>query len=319
MHMLITGWAGFIGSHLVDYLLTENHFVTAFDNRPNHFKRNLAHALTHPNLQIVHGDCTCFTDIENAIQDVDVIFHLAANPDVRNTLHNPELCYRHNIQSTFTLLEAFRRSPATTIVFSSTSAVYGDPKTIPTSEDHPIQPISLYAASKVASEAFISAYVYSFNKQAIILRLANVVGDRSTHGIIYDFIQKLQNDHTKLEILGDGNQIKSYFHINDCIKALAVALKATKSPLRIFNVGSHDHITVTELAIIIVSEMQLENVEFRYTGGIDGGRGWKGDVKCMLFDTQRIKKLGWRCRFNSKEAVRKTVQAVLQNPCDVAR
>jgi UDP-glucose 4-epimerase len=313
MHKLITGGAGFIGSHLVDYLLTKNHNVIVLDNRPDHVKNNLTHVLTHPNLQIFYGDCTCFTDVENAIQDVDVVFHLAANPDVRSTLHNPELCYRHNVNSTFTLLEAFRRSSATTIVFTSTSAVYGDPKTIPTSEDHPTQPISLYAASKVASEAFISAYAHSFDKQGIILRLANVVGARSTHGVIYDFIRKLQTDPTQLEILGDGTQIKSYFHIDDCIDAINVALETTKTPVSILNVGSNDHITVTELANIIVREMQLENVELRYTGGVDGGRGWTGDVKCMLLDTQQLKKFGWTCRFNSKESVRRTVHTVIQN------
>ncbi|MFP3985878.1 MAG: NAD-dependent epimerase/dehydratase family protein, partial [Candidatus Bathyarchaeia archaeon] len=167
---------------------------------------------------------------------------------------------------------------------------------------------STYGASKLASEALISAYAYTYNFKAIILRLANIVGPRSRHGVVHDFTQKLQKNPKRLEILGDGTQTKSYLYINDCINAMFIGLEKSTQQVEIYNVGSEDQITVTEIAQIVVEEIGLKNVEFKFTGGVDGGRGWKGDVKNMQLDIAKLKTLGWKPKLNSKQAVTETAK-----------
>jgi len=184
-----------------------------------------------------------------------------------------------------------------------------EPQTIPTPENYaPLKPISLYGASKLASEALISAYAHTYNKKAIILRLANTIGPRSQHGVVHDFIQKLRRNPKQLEILGDGTQTKSYLYITDCTKAIETAYKTAENQVEIYNVGSEDQINVTQIAKIVTEEMNLNNVKLTYTGGIDGGRGWKGDVKNMLLDINKLKSHGWKPKHNSVQALRKAVK-----------
>jgi UDP-glucose 4-epimerase len=308
---MVTGGLGFIGGHLLDRLVSLNNQVLVLDNQSLGMRGNISQSLRNKNIQFTLGDCTNPSDVKEIMKDVDVVFHLAANPEVRLELNDPQTCFKHNVYATHILLEELRRSDIHTIVFTSTSTVYGDADIIPTPEDHPTRPISIYGASKLASEALITAYAYTYNKKAIILRLANVVGPRSSHGVIYDFIIKLKRDPTKLEILGDGTQTKSYLHINDCVNAMLTTLQKTKEQVSTLNIGSEDQVNVKDIAKIIMEEMRLNNIAFSFTGGVDGGRGWKGDVKNMLLDVSRIKALGWSPRYTSADAVRKTVRALL--------
>ena len=303
----MTGGAGFIGSHLVDRLLSLKDEVTVLDNLSTGSKENLSKSLDNKNLHFIPGDCTSPSNVKEALKGVDVVFHFAANPEARLELSDPKTCFQQNIYATHKLLEEIRNSQVQTIVFASTSTVYGDVTKIPTPEDHPTTPISIYGASKLASEALITSYSHTYNKKAIILRLANTVGPRSSHGVIHDFITKLRKDPTKLEVLGDGTQTKSYLHINDCIDAILIALNV-KEQINILNVGSEDQLNVKDIAKTIVEEMNLKNVTFTFTGGVNGGRGWKGDVKNMLLDVSQMKALGWKCKYNSGEAVRLTAR-----------
>lgn len=242
----------------------------------------------------------------NLEKKYNVIFHLAANPDVRVGSTDPQIHYQQNIQATFNLLECIRRNQDNPIfVFASSSVVYGEPDKIPTPEDYaPLKPISIYGATKLACEALISAYANTYGFKAVLFRLANIIGPRSGHGIIFDFIKKLQNNRTELEILGDGSQCKSYLHIKDTLPAfLEVTEQNLPEQVNIYNLGSEDKVNVKRIAEIIVKEMHLKKVKFNFTGGVDGGRGWKGDVKTMLLDVSKIRDFGWKLSLNSEEAI----------------
>lgn len=315
MHTLITGGAGFIGSHLVDELVTSGADVSIFDNLTSGTLQNINQCLENPNLTFIEGDLLNLSGIKKLEHNrLNLVFHLAANPEVRIGSTHPEVHFKQNVVATHNLLEIIRkvRTSLTTLVFTSTSTVYGEPETIPTPENYaPLKPISTYGASKLASEALISAYSHTYGFKAIILRLANTIGSRSQHGVSYDFFQKLRDNPEKLEILGDGTQTKSYLYITDCIKAIETALKTAKNGVEIYNVGSEDQISVTRIAQIVTEEMGLENVELTCTGGVDGGRGWKGDVKNMLLDISKLKARGWKPEHNSEQAITKTVRHLI--------
>jgi len=309
--ILITGGAGFIGSHLLDRLVSLNNQVTILDNLSSSLKENTPRSLKHKNVQFILGDCTCPSDVKEALKDVDIVYHLAANPEVRLERNDPKTCFKQNVYATHVLLEELRRSRVHTIAFTSTSTVYGDANLIPTPETHFTNPISLYGASKLASEALITAYAHTYNFKALIYRLANIVGPRSKHGVIYDFTEKLRKNTEELEILGDGTQTKSYLYISDCIEAILSGIERAEKLVEVYNVGSEDQVNVKTIAKIVTEEMSLKNVKFKYTGGVDGGRGWKGDVKNMLLDISQIKTLGWNPRYNSSKAMRLTIRAFL--------
>jgi UDP-glucose 4-epimerase len=312
--VLVTGGAGFIGSHIVDALLTQEANVCVFDNLTAGTTQNIKQWRTNPNLNLIKSDLLNPTNLAKIEKtSFETVFHLAANPEVRIGLTDPDIHFQQNIVATHKLLESIRKTKNNpTIIFTSTSTVYGEPTKMPTPEDYaPLKPISTYGASKLACEALISAYAYTYDFKAIILRLANMVGPRSQHGVIYDFIQKLHKNPNKLEILGDGTQTKSYLYITDCINAILLTLQKSKEQVNIYNVGSEDQITVTEIAQTVTQEMSLKNVKFTYTGGVDGGRGWKGDVKNMQLDITKIETLGWKQKHNSKQAVRKATKHVI--------
>ncbi|MEM2914185.1 MAG: NAD-dependent epimerase/dehydratase family protein [Candidatus Bathyarchaeia archaeon] len=313
MDVLVTGGAGFIGSHLVEVLMNKGYRVTVLDNLSSGHKRNLDHILNSKCLKFLLGDCRVHDDVKEALKGVDAVFHFAANPEVRLELTSPEECYEHNIKATYVLLEGIRKSNVETIVFASSSTVYGDATIIPTPENYgPLKPISLYGASKLACEALVSSYCYSFKKRGTIIRLANIVGPRATHGVILDFIKKLKNNPSEIEILGDGTQTKSYLYIGDCVEAIIKAYESAEEPVNIYNVGSEDQISVTDIARIIAGEMGLEDVKLKFTAGVDGGRGWIGDVKKMLLDVSKIKSIGWKPELNSKEAVRQAAKDLIK-------
>jgi len=299
--ILVTGGAGFIGSHIVDRLIEKGEDVRVFDNLSSGNKD-----FVNENAEFIQGDLRNFDEIRRALKDVEEVWHIAANPDVRIGSEKPEEIYGNNIEATFNLLEAMRLEGVDRIVFTSTSTVYGEAP-VPTPEDYPTIPISIYGASKVACEALIASYCHTFEMKSWIYRFANVIGRRCRHGVIYDFIMKLRRNPNELEILGDGEQNKSYIYIDDCVDAMFFGLRA-KDDVNIFNIGSEDQIKVKRIAEIVSEELGL-NPRFKFTGG---RRGWKGDVPVMLLSIEKLKRLGWKPRYNSEEAVRKTVRDLIE-------
>lgn len=309
MKIMVSGGAGFIGSHLSESLSTNNEVIVV-DNFSSGSRNNLSNVKNHNTLKIIEEDCTNLDSMQSLCKGIETVYHFAANSEVRMQKDDDTyLSFSQNVIATRIMLEAARICGVKKFIFASTSTIYGEPSLIPTPENYgPLKPISIYGATKLASEALVSGYCKSFKMNGIILRFANIIGQRSKHGVIFDFYNKLVKNDKTLEILGDGKQRKSYLHINDCIKAILIASKV--DGLRIFNIGSEDQIDVTSIAKIIVSLME-KDPEFFYTGGVDGGRGWIGDVKNMLLDTTKIKKLGFKLKLNSDEAVKKTINDLL--------
>ena len=312
---LVTGGAGFIGSHLVDALMERNVRVTVLDNLSGGRLSNISTWLKNPRFKFIMGDMLNPEDLKKALENCEIVFHLAANPNVKIGAFNTRIDYEQNILATYNLLEALRENDeCKNIVFTSTSTVYGEAEKMPTPEDYgPLKPISLYGASKLACEALISGYSHLFGFKSVICRLANIVGSRSGHGVIYDFINKLRNNPKTLEVLGDGTQRKSYLYVKDCVEAMILAAEKSSSQVEIYNIGSEDSVNVAAIAKIVIEEMGLKDVEIRYTGGVDGGRGWKGDVKVMLLDISKIKSLGWKPKLNSAEAVRQAAKDTISD------
>jgi len=312
MRILVTGGAGFIGSHLVDALMSRGFEVVVLDNLSSGCLENVAKWLKDSNFRFVRGDLLSLDEVLNVLDGCRIVFHLAANPEVRVGSISPNIHFRENILATFNLLEAIRKAEnVERLVFTSSSTVYGEAE-IPTPENCALlRPISVYGASKLACEALISAYAHSYGFNAYIYRLANIVGPRSRHGVIVDFVKKLSENPRELEILGDGAQSKSYLYVDDCVEALLLSLERSLGHFEIFNVGSEDQVDVLTIARIVAEEMGLANVKFRLTGGVNGGRGWIGDVKNMLLDISKLKKVGWKPRYNSLEAVKLTVKSIL--------
>jgi UDP-glucose 4-epimerase len=320
---LVTGGAGFIGSHLTEQLLRSGHSVAVLDNLSNGKIENIQHLLNNPSLTLLKEDLKSPKKLGQLMNACGTIFHLAANPEVRLGETHPKTHFEENILSTFNLLEIMRKNrKPKTLVFASTSTVYGEAKHIPTSEDYtPLLPISTYGASKLACEALITSYAYTFNHRALILRLANIIGPRSNHGVIVDFIRQIRANPKKLTILGDGKQEKSYLYISDCIEAimhLTEAFSKGTEKVDVFNVGSRDKVTVAEIAKTVSEEMNRPNIEYKFTGGVDGGRGWKGDVKIMQLSIDKLVRTGWKPRHSSKQAVRLAAKALipLEQPKD---
>jgi len=309
MKALVTGGAGFIGSHLIDALLSKGYEVSCIDNFSSGKREFIEHNLER--IELYEGDLLRQQDISKAIDGCDVVFHLAANPDVRIGAINTRTHLDNGILATYNLLEEMRRKGINKIIFTSSSTVYGEASIIPTPENYgPLIPISLYGAAKLAAEALISSYCHTFDMEAIIYRFANVVGPRSTHGVIYDFIKKLRKNPQELEILGDGKQRKSYLYVDDCIDAMLFGMEKAKEKVEIFNIGSEDWVEVKEIADIVSEEMGLKP-EYRFTGGIDG-RGWKGDVKFMRLDISKLKNMGWKPKYSSREAIRLTAKWLIE-------
>ena len=311
-NVLVTGGAGFLGSYLCGTLADQNQDVTILDNLSSGIRGNIREIKSMGRVRLIFGDCKNRKDVRRAISNADIIYHFAANPEVRLELTDPSTCFRENIYATHILLEAVKDSDVTMIVFASTSTVYGDANITPTPENYsPLEPISIYGASKLASEALITSYCHTFKKQALILRLANIVGPRSRHGVIRDFITKLRRNPKELKILGDGHQKKSYLYVEDCVDAILRSRVTNKERIDVLTIGADDQIEVARIAEVVAEEMNLRNVKFNFTGGVDGGRGWVGDVKNMLLDISKIKSRGWRSTRNSEESVRLTVKQIL--------
>jgi len=314
--VLVTGGAGFIGSHLVDQLMTQKYEVTVIDNLSSGNLKNVEKWLKNKRFTFIEGDIKNPQTIEKATQHTDLVFHFAANPEVRVGETDPHIHFEENLVTTFNLLEALRKQgSAKNIVFASTSTVYGETTVLPTPEDYgPSIPISTYGASKQGAEALMSAYAHTFDLRTLILRFANVVGSRATIGVLIDFIRKLRENPSHLEILGDGTQKKSYLYIDDCIDAIFCSVNRFlkgKEKVDIYNVGSVDQVSVTRIAHIVAEEMRIPEPRYAFTGGVDGGKGWKGDVKNMHLSIEKLRRIGWKPRYSSEEAVKMTVRILL--------
>ncbi len=312
--ILVTGAAGFIGSHLCDELVKENK-VIGYDNLSSGKKELVNHLFDDDNFELVIADVLDEDGLDEQMEKCDMVFHLAANPDVRVGAEDTYVHLDQNIIATYKVLDSMRRNHVDEIIFTSTSTVYGETDIIPTPEDlGPLKPISLYGASKLSCESLISSYCYTFDMKSISFRFANVVGPRSTHGVTYDFVNKLKENPNELEILGSppGTK-KSYFYISDCIDGMVHATKNAEDRVEFFNLGSEDYINVKEIADIVTEEMGLENVDYNWTGGVDGGRGWKGDVKVMRLSIERMKEIGWTPEYNSSESIALTTRSLLDN------
>jgi UDP-glucose 4-epimerase len=311
MKVLVTGGAGFIGSHLVDRLMETGNQVRVIDNLASGQLSNLDRWMGHQGFEFIEGDLLERDVSLEAVEECSQVFHLAANPEVQANKADPEEHFRQNIEATYSLLEAIaERGGVELLVFASTSTVYGEATVLPTPEGYgPTKPISMYGASKLACEALISAYASMHGFKAVIYRLANVVGPRSNHGVIWDFVGKLRGTPWELEVLGDGTQSKSYLYIDDCVDGFLKGAESAEQ-VAVFNIGSMDRTSVLRIAEIVKEEAGQPEAMIRLTGGVDGGRGWKGDVKLMHLDTASLRRLGWAPRYSSEEAIRLTARAV---------
>ncbi len=310
--VMVTGAAGLMGSYLVDRLLTMKCEVIGIDNLSSGKEGFLKGAKRKKKFRFVKYDLLEDEGLEEYMDGVSIVFHLAANPDVRVGESNSSVHLEQNVLATYVVLEAMRAMGVPAIAFTSTSTVYGEAKQVPTPENYgPLVPISLYGGSKLASEAMISAYAHTFDMRAVLYRFANVVGPRSTHGVIHDFIEKLKENPDELEILGaEPGTRKSYVHIDDTIEGIIHGVHVSMDRVSIYNIGSEDLIDVKMIADIVSEEMGLKPA-YRWTGGVDGGRGWKGDVKLMHLDISKLKSQGWEPKMTSAEAVRATVRGIL--------
>ncbi len=310
---LVTGGAGFIGSHLVDHLIKSGKNVKVLDNLVSGSVENLNQWENDPRLEVCVSDLLNKDAVIDAINGCDEVYHLAANPEVNAKNASPEDHFRQNIEATYILLEAMRMSGEQKyIAFTSSSTVYGEPEQIPTKENYgPLVPISLYGASKLACEALLSSYAYMYGFRAIIYRLANVVGPRSNHGVTYDFVHKLKNNPAELEVLGDGSQSKSYLYVDDCVTGVIKGIERG-NVVDIYNIGTDSMTNVLEIAETVKEAMGLSDSKIRLTGGVDGGRGWMGDVKIMQLDLSELISLGWKPKYGSTDAVRLTAESVLK-------
>ena len=313
MVSLVTGGAGFIGSHLVDFLMERGEEVHILDNLSSGSLSNVDRWMDNENFSLVIGDLLDVDAIGRAIKGCNRVYHLAANPEVRSSRASPQDHFEQNVLATFNLLEVIRLSgDVKSLTFASTSTVYGEADVVPTPETYgPLKPISLYGASKLASEALIASYANMYGFRCRLIRLANVIGSRSNHGVIYDFVQKLRSDPRKLVVLGDGSQSKSYLHVSDCISGIVNCSEESQDKCVILNVGSEDRVDVLSIANIVIEAMSLSDVEISLTGGVDGGRGWQGDVKLMQLDVGKVMSFGWKPILNSYEAVNKTVMQII--------
>ena len=302
--IMVTGGAGFIGSHLVEELIKENKEVTVLDNLSTGKKLNLSSCVQNKNFRLVVEDLKNQNQLTQHMKDIDTIFHMAADPEVRTGFSDPKLAYTQNIDNTYKLLENVRKSNVKQFVFASSSVVYGEAEIIPTPETFgPLLPISIYGGTKLACEGLISSYCNNYGIKGTIVRFANVVGSRARHGVIWDFIQKLRINEKELNVLGNGKQTKSYIHVKDCVKGLIFSSKNTKKNIDIFNLGNFDMINVMDIASIVLQTMNLKNTNIVTSGGTEDGRGWIGDVKQMNLDISKISNLGWNPKENSQASV----------------
>jgi UDP-glucose 4-epimerase len=308
-HVLVTGGAGFIGSHVADALVTSGASVTVYDNFSTGFREFVAPP--RPRLRVVEGDLLDQPRLEEAMRGVDFVFHLAANADIKDNLAQPRKCVEQNVVVTQNVLEAMRAAGVRDVAFSSTGSVYGEATVIPTPEDAPF-PIqtSLYATSKIAAEGLLTSYALGFDFRTWIFRFVSLLGPRYTHGHVIDFWRKLRRDPTRLEVLGNGKQQKSYLHVSDCVAAMFIAIERARQPINVLNLG-HDYWVEVNQSIGIITRKMGVSPRMEYAGG---ERGWVGDSPRILLDTTRLRALGWKPSKSIEDSIVETLDFLASNP-----
>jgi UDP-glucose 4-epimerase len=308
---LVTGCAGFLGSTLTERLLAQGHSVVGYDNFSTGREAYLQTVLGHPAFELVRADLLETRALTDALRGIDVVYHLAANADVRRGTEHPAKDLEQNTIATHNVLEAMRRNRVTRIAFASSAAIYGDCNVIPIPEDAPF-PVqtSLYGASKAAAEGLISAYCTGFGLRAHVFRCASIVGERYSHGHIVDFYRQLRSDPARLRVLGDGRQRKAYVYVHDCIDAIFAAMDRASGPVNLFNIAAVDSCEVSDSVAWICAALGV-TPKIEYSGG---DRGWSGDNPMLILDTQRIRALGWYPRISIHEGVLKTLAYLRAHP-----
>ena len=312
MRYFVTGGAGFIGSNMVDRLLSEpENEVVAYDNFSTGRREFLEDALKNDRFTLVEGDTLDLDKMTQAMKGCEFVFHFAANADVRMGCEHPKKDLEQNTIATFNVLEAMRANDIKRIGFSSTGSVYGEAEVIPTPEDAPF-PVqtSLYGASKLACEGLLAAYAEGFGYTAYIFRFVSILGERYTHGHVFDFCKRLKDDPSHLHILGDGHQKKSYLYVKDCMEAILTVVRNTNEKVNIYNLGTDEYVEVNDSVRFICGKLGVKP-EFTYAGG---ERGWIGDNPFIYLDTKKVRSLGWAPKATIEEGVIKTVEYLTSNP-----
>jgi UDP-glucose 4-epimerase len=307
----VAGGAGFIGSHLVHELLRRpDQQVVVFDNLSSGDRAHLSDLLNDDRLTLVVADLQSIDDLTAAMDGCDHVYHFAANPDISRAVSQPTVDFWQGTYLTSNVLDAMRVNRVPRITYASGSGVYGDRRDEEVDEDFgPLVPVSTYGASKLACEALLASYAHMFGIHAVAFRFANVVGGGQTHGVTYDFVRYLRKDPTHLRILGDGSQSKSYIHVDDVVAAMLMLWESGWSGFDVYNAGTGDYVTVTEIADLVVERMGLQGVEYQYTGG---DRGWKGDVPIVRFRSDKLAARGWQCVRGSREALIDSIDSNIQ-------
>jgi UDP-glucose 4-epimerase len=308
--VFVTGGAGFIGSSLVERLLSEGTTVVTYDNFSTGQREFLAHALAHPSFSLIEGDTLDLESLTRAMAGSTAVFHLAANADVRFGTEHPRKDLEQNTIATYNVLEAMRVNGIKRIAFASTGSVYGEANVFPTPEDAPFPlQTSLYGASKLAGEALITAYAAGFGFEGCIFRFVSILGERYTHGHVFDFFKSLRRDPSRLRVLGDGHQRKSYLYIGDCLDAMLLAMHKTRREIQIYNLGTDEYCEVND-SIRWITERLGVQPSLEYTGG---DRGWIGDNPFIFLDCARIRALGWKPKLSIREGIIRTLDYLQAN------
>jgi UDP-glucose 4-epimerase len=314
----VAGGAGFIGSHLTRELLRRaGDEVVVYDNLVSGSVSYLGELLDDPRLRLVHADLRESEKVVEAMRGADHVYLLAANPDIAAAVTDPAIDFWQGTYLAHNVVEAARLNGVRRITYASGSGVYGDLGAREVDEEFgPLIPVSTYGASKLGCEALLAAYAHMFGIHAVVFRFANVVGARQTHGVTYDFVRRLLDNPTELCILGDGSQSKSYIHVSDAVSAMLTLTDLEWQGFEVFNAGTGDYVTVTLIADLVVERMGLTDVRYEYTGG---SRGWRGDVPVVRFRSDKLAARGWRCRHNSIEALRDSIDANIAEATRTAR
>lgn len=313
MTILVVGGAGFIGSHLVKTVMGEDPDVAVriFDNFSSGREWHLAEVAGDPRLAVVRGDVKDLPALQAAMRGADAVYHFASNPDIARAVTEPDVDFWEGTYLTNNVAEAMRREGVRRVLYASGSGLYGDTGEAVAHEDwSPLRPISTYGASKLAGEVLFCSYCHMFGLVATAFRFANVVGPHQTHGVGFDFVKRLLADPTRLRILGDGTQNKSYLHVHDVIAAMRLCHRVQEDGFATYNVATEDLLTVSRIADLSCEVVGVTGVRYEYTGG---NRGWKGDVPVVRLDSSRIRALGWKNRFSAREAMRDALVSMLRD------
>jgi UDP-glucose 4-epimerase len=304
----VAGGAGFIGSHLTHELLCRpDHEVVVFDNFVSGGVSYLDGLLDDPRLRLIEADLQEFEKVVETMSGADHVYLFAANPDIAAAIDDPGVDFWQGTYLTHNVIEAVRVNGVPRVTYASGSGVYGDRGEQEVDEEFgPLIPVSTYGASKLGCEAMLAAYAHMFGIHVAAFRFANVVGARQTHGVTYDFVRRLLDDPRELRIFGDGSQSKSYIHVSDVVSAMLTLTDLGWEGFEVFNAGTDDYVTVTEIADLVVEQMGLADVRYEYTGG---SRGWKGDVPVVRFRSEKLTSLGWSCGHSSNEALSDSIDA----------